>query len=631
MPILKTHKKLSYRSQIFFYSLLLIIIPTTLLSVSSASRSISEISEEYNHSMATIVNQASLALDILLEDATKIADMPLLSDDIHKAMITNYQDDYLSYARDSTAFRHLFKQTNRLNSNLMTCVFQSKYGYNFDYNILNARQLNQIQETIDNFRDLAASSPNHIYYAPLQSSTYSITSRNVLPMLKILYDGFDYKEIGICYAEIDLKPLEKILASSRSLVNTILIYDTEGNLTYSTDPSYFSDPGQDAALLSCLAEFSASLPEDGSITTQKITIGSSTWLVNGCSNKTTRWHILQFADNQIITQTYFNNLLSHSGIFLFSILLGLLLAVMISGRLTNSISRLCYEIESAEIGSPNGRSQTAGSSPTDCREAGYPAPISQSACGDNLELQKLIVSFNRLYLRLADSMELNYQSKLAEQKMKIQMLQFQINHHFLYNTLNTIKSLADIHHIPQIGQIAVCMSDLLRYNLENFPIAHLRDELEQVSRYLTIQSIRFPGKFLFDCSVPNSLMDFRIPTFILQPLVENSIEHGFSDKEEQCYISIGYSLDESHLHLLISDNGCGIPEGLLREIMDAMASENDRAKLSSSSGNGRSHHAIGLLNVDQRLRSYYGPEYGLAIESEVGEGTIIDITLPRQG
>lgn len=627
MTILKAHKKLSYRSQIFFYSLLLIIIPTTLLSISSATRSISEISAEYNNSMAAIVNQASLALDILLEDATKIADMPLLSDDIHKAMVTNYRSDYLSYARDSTTFRNLFKQTNRLNSNLMTCVFQSRYGYNFDYNILNARQLGRIQENIDNFRSMASRSPHHIYYAPLQSSTYSITSRNVLPMLKVLYDGFDYKEIGICYAEIDLKPLEKILISSRSLENTVLIYDTEGSLTYSTDPSYLSAPDQHAALLSSLAGFSASLPEDGSIVTRKITVGGSTWLVNGCRNKTTRWNILQFADNQVVTRAYLNNLLSHSGIFLFSLLLGLFLAVMISGRLTKSISRLCQEIESAEIASPDDVSQTASAGR---REAAYPVSISQSACGDNLELQKLVISFNRLYLRLADSLELNYHSKLAEQKMKIQMLQFQINHHFLYNTLNTIKSLADLNHIPQIGQIAVCMSDLLRYNLENFPIARLSDELEQVSRYLTIQSIRFPGKFLFDCSIPRSLMDFCIPTFTLQPLVENSIEHGFSDKEEECYISIGYSLDESRLHLLISDNGCGIPEELLREIRAAMARESD-GEGSSSPVSGRRHHSIGLFNVDQRLRSYYGPEYGLTVESRTGEGTIIDITLPRKG
>lgn len=202
------------------------------------------------------------------------------------------------------------------------------------------------------------------------------------------------------------------------------------------------------------------------------------------------------------------------------------------------------------------------------------------------------------------------------------MLQFQINHHFLYNTLNVIKSLADIHSVPEIETISVCMSDLLRYNLERFPVALLKEELQQVNRYMTIQNIRFPGKFTFDCNIPSSLLEMPIPVFLLQPLVENSIEHGFGCRESNCYISITSHLEQGSLHLLIADNGNGIePERLAalnRECADDAGREINDSK----------HHSIGIRNVCQRIRSYFGPSYGLSMESMAGEGTIIDIHLP---
>ena len=95
--------------------------------------------------------------------------------------------------------------------------------------------------------------------------------------------------------------------------------------------------------------------------------------------------------------------------------------------------------------------------------------------------------------------------------MHIQVLQAQINHHFLYNTLNVIKSLADIHNVPEIKTIAMCMSELLRYNLKKVPIVYLKEELLQIQRYMTIQNIRFPGKFSFDYDVPDEFLGLEIP------------------------------------------------------------------------------------------------------------------------
>lgn len=247
------------------------------------------------------------------------------------------------------------------------------------------------------------------------------------------------------------------------------------------------------------------------------------------------------------------------------------------------------------------------------------------ACGSNQELRKLVTSFNNLNCRLATSIEQNYNIRLQEQQTRIQMLQFQINHHFLYNTLNVIRSLANIHNIPTIETVAVSMSDLLRYSLEHFPVASLEEELLQVKRYLTIQSIRFPGKFTYDCNVPPQFLGMQFPVMILQPLVENSVEHGFACRENDCFISIICQQDGDRLHLLIADNGNGISSERLAELkLNCFQCFNSPSIAECES----KHHSIGLKNVIQRIHSHFGEEYGLSIESVEGNGTIIDMVLP---
>ncbi len=600
---MKKIAQLSFRTQIFLVSLSLVILPSVLLGIFAANKCASIMVGEYKSSMYTITSQTSLSLDTLLQDACKIADLPLLSDSVRRAMITDYQDDYLSYAQDSTMFRSLFRHTNRLNSNLEICFFQNLYGFSFEYNINSVAKQNQIHENIEKWESLARESSDSTYFAPLQTDTTNGTLKSTIPMIKILFDRYDFTEIGICYAELNFKSIEKILISAGDAKNTLFIYNSDHELFYSSVPTYTEESEKYGKLLEALQKFVTTLPEDASIAQSELQIGSSCYFINACVNPTTKWQIVQFVDNQEITQIYRANFLSYAKILLLCILLGLILAAVISGLLSHSISLLCTRVDSLDP------------------ESG--GLIDVADCGSNQELQRLIVSFNHLNQRLTGSLRQNYQIQLNEQKMTIQMLQFQINHHFLYNTLNVIKSLAVLHNVPEIETIALCMSDLLRYNLRHFPVARLEEELMQVKRYLSIQNIRFPGKFLYDCNIPPEFLSMRIPVLILQPLVENSIEHGFSNRERDCYISITCQLEETQLHFLVVDNGNGISPDRLEKINREYLSP-DAPELPGDD----SHHSIGLKNVAQRIRGYFGEEYGVLVESQEGKGTIVDLVLP---
>lgn len=450
----------------------------------------------------------------------------------------------------------------------------------------------------------ARNSPNHTYVAPLQTHKINETEKKTLPMIKILLDKYDYKEIGIYYCEINFKPIENIILSAQNTENTFLIYNAEHQLTFSSNPDYLEPSDKNTRLLSALSSFNASLPSDSSIVEREIRLGNQRYRVNGCANKTTNWHLVQLIDNQAISQIYRDNILSYVRILMLCIILGMLLAILLSATLTRSILRLCLQIDSLNV-------QNGGQ-------------IDEKACGSNQELRKLVVSFNHLNQRLSTSLQQNYQIQLAEQNMRIQMLQFQINHHFLYNTLNVIHSLANIHNVPQIETISLCMSDLLRYNLEHFPVALLEEELQQIRRYMTIQDIRFPGKFTFDINISPDYLKMQIPAFLLQPLVENSIEHGFGSREADCYISISSQTQADGLHIFVADNGDGIPGALLERLNRECLTD------VSTAAKEDGHHSIGLQNVGQRIRSHFGTSYGLSIESHEGEGTIVNLLLPAR-
>ena len=160
----------SYRTQIFFSSLLLVILPTIILGIATANRTSNEVQEDFSRSMDTITTQANLTLDTLLQDATKVADLHILNKDIRKAMITNYKDDLLSYSQNSYLFSSQLIQANRLNSNVTTCMFKNRYGYTFEYNIPNVKDQYAILDHMDEWAEIARDSDYYTYFAPVQQS-----------------------------------------------------------------------------------------------------------------------------------------------------------------------------------------------------------------------------------------------------------------------------------------------------------------------------------------------------------------------------------------------------------------------------------------------------------------------------
>lgn len=249
--------------------------------------------------------------------------------------------------------------------------------------------------------------------------------------------------------------------------------------------------------------------------------------------------------------------------------------------------------------------------------------------GDD-EISDLGSSFNEMTDRLNDLMstvaKLEYEKqevKLCMAQAELRALQAQINPHFIYNTLESISMLAEINDDDEVQMMATSLGKLLRISITGSSLVTLREELEYIENYMLIQRIRFDKRIRMNIDVDEVLLNCIVPKLILQPIVENSINHGLEESVESETIEIKGNLIEGNIILIVSDNGKGMSKQVLERVQRMVEDCTD------SHEDDRIKHHVGLSNVNQRIRLRYQNEiYGLKIQSEVGRGTSIFICLP---
>ena len=202
---------------------------------------------------------------------------------------------------------------------------------------------------------------------------------------------------------------------------------------------------------------------------------------------------------------------------------------------------------------------------------------------------------------------------------ELRALQSQVNPHFLFNTLNTIARLALLEGANRTQEIVYALSDLLRNNLRDIEeLRTLEEEVKSITDYLTIQRVRFGDRIKAIINVEPQLLNTRVPALTLQPLVENAIIHGIEPKKEGGEVEINAFVEGACLTLVVSDTGIGVTQDRINMIFRA-----ERRKTTKGQTTG-----LGVINVHKRIQHYFGNEYGIAMESEVGKGTTIYIRLP---
>ena len=222
-----------------------------------------------------------------------------------------------------------------------------------------------------------------------------------------------------------------------------------------------------------------------------------------------------------------------------------------------------------------------------------------------------------------------YEAQNLRSQAEIFALQSQINPHFLYNTLDTIRGYALLSDAKDIAVMTESLSTLFRYSISRpGEMATLKEELDNVKNYLLIQQYRFPDKVNYVEEIEDEdILNYHMPILTIQPIVENAIHHGLEMKIGKGCIKIKAFRTDSNIILFISDDGLGMSEDKLEELRSKLEKEGDDIYGSPSPGRKKGS-GIALINVDKRLKFYYGRQYGLKIRSTLDIGTMIEINLP---
>lgn len=245
-------------------------------------------------------------------------------------------------------------------------------------------------------------------------------------------------------------------------------------------------------------------------------------------------------------------------------------------------------------------------------------------------LQSCTPEDRELYYLISEKVNEEMCSKNLKMEAELHALQNQINPHFLYNTLEVIRGRALVQNAQDIADMTEALATIFRYNI-NRPgdVATLQEEIDNVRNYMLIQNCRFGDRFRFETEiedVEDGILTHVLPVLTLQPLVENAIYHGINERIGGGRIRLKAYLTQRDLLIIISDNGKGMDDVTLQEIHRKLVGASEGLPVEKKTGRGT---GIALTNVNQRIKFYFGKEYGLDVKSTLGIGTTITITIPR--
>lgn len=237
------------------------------------------------------------------------------------------------------------------------------------------------------------------------------------------------------------------------------------------------------------------------------------------------------------------------------------------------------------------------------------------------ELAVLGKTFNQMISDIRHQMEESIAYEKATKELEIDRLMLQINPHFIYNTLNSIVYMAQIQGNKDIVKFANAFISLLqatlRVDAEDIFIP-MKQEIQNIQNYLLLQSYRYPGRFDAVYELEEEVLDCRIPNVLIQPIVENAIFHGVAGSLKRGTLKIQMKKIQDRIEIVVEDDGLGMEPETVRQLLGEGKAGKDGI------------HSIGVANVRKRIEHIYGKEYGIHIESEVGKGTRVTLSIPYE-
>lgn len=568
------------RSIIFLYFTITAAAASIFIGLSLYTRMSGQVSETVMEENQILIDQVNRSVENYLKTVMK------LSDSLYYSIIKNAD---LSDPSVGERFNLLYE--NNMDQTDSIALFSA------DGELLESVPALRVRNNLDVTREAWFSytldrTENQHFFLPQVQQIFESSSdqyRWVIPMTRVveITKGTDTVQ-GILLIHLNYTGL-KLLLDGVTLGNEGYIYLIDGNGEIIYHPrAQLIDSGLEHENNRAVSEYRDGIYQE--------TFHGEERVITVKSVGYTGWKLIGVAPRQTVSLNSLKTQLLVVFVAAFILFLMSLVNSYISSRITTPIRKLELSVNEIEKGNLNAKVDAEGS--YEIRHLGQ-------------SVQNMAKQIQVLMADIVSEHE-------KKRKQEFDTLQSQINPHFLYNTLDIIVWMIENEKPDQAVKAVTALARFFRISLSRGKsIITVKDELEHVRNYLMIQHMRFKNRFSYTIEAEDEVLELVSLKLMLQPLVENAIYHGmeFMDGDGEIFISAWKEGED--LYLKVSDNGLGMTEEQVARLFS------DTPHTGSSRGSG-----IGVKNVNERIRLYFGSEYGLSIESEPDEGTVVTIHLP---
>jgi two-component system sensor histidine kinase YesM len=585
----------SFQRKLLLSYVVILIVPVSSALLIYGVNLYNQTKDYYEQVLVQLNNRTNVIVNDFVSNIARVTFFYLTDTKLQEIVGKSYMQSGKEYVADFLYVQKAMDQFVLMNGNIsgITLLAPNRRIYNST-----AAYEQDMMPMIDELKQADRRKERIVVSAPYESRTWG-NGDKLVSILRYLSDlNANEKET---YVKVDIKfrALENIfggIEDANGELGTIVIAD--GKVIYHSRYPYGAPSDQDMRAI--IDRFDKEVHSEKKTAQLNMKIDNESFLFSSVMNELTGWKIVQYIPTRVIDRTFLINTRNYILLSLVSLVAAFFLGFFLSKRFIKPINKLNRAIKLVDS------------------ENLDRVPLAEKR---NDEIGWLIDNYNAMIKRLKESREMEIVSSQLQKRAELNMLQAQINPHFLYNTLNAIYSIAELQRSEEIAVMARSLSSMYRYNIKSGDEVTIQNELEQIKNYVTIQQIRFLGKFDVRYEVDEELYSYKILKFLLQPLVENSFYHGLEPKGGKGNLLLSIVRKWTVLHIRIEDDGVGLDEQKLAEL-NRMFETSGQALTADS----KQHFA--LYNVYARIKHFYGNAYGMKITSRVNEGTCVEITIP---
>lgn len=532
------------------------------------------------------------SIDNYFDSVKKLSEFPYLDSEIMDILRKDYQGiseerKMIEQIQDVNAinpkiYKHIYYMHNQIDGVFLYPENMDYFAYRCNHTVIGNYQYNIRKES---WYDTVRNGNGRPYIIGVHTENVASASWKVLSVARCILDPSNGKYLGMIVIDCAVESFADLWDSSPYSESIIAVADKNGNFILPQNLEYTE------GLVEELQNFS----EEGE-NLNTLRFDNQTWYVAVTKLNYIEGYVYQLVP---ITDALKNVAYVFLAVLAAVIFIGALLifiSAKISNTITQPINRLIVQMETVESGN-----------------------LSLQPEVYHGEMQVLAEKFDHMVSQVHMMFEEVKETEKEKREMEMLALQAQINPHFLYNTLNSILWLSELQGADKVTQMLDSLIKVLQYTVDNTKeFVRVRDEVAFIHNYIRILNFRYFERFSFIFDIKEDTLEYEMPRFILQPLVENAVLHGFDNNDLNATVKLSIHLQDGELFLCVSDDGRGMPEEKIREI------------LHTDSSSKKSLNKIGLYNVNQRICLTYGEEYAIHIDSKVGCFTKVTVRIPAQ-